>query len=193
MRQFWYKLSTTLYFYGNFKPLMILASFYFLSFSERIISLNYIQKRDGEIKYPLIKRDTSLEKSQYLQTLAQDDLKSRSDFVFAVSTMILDATTRNFVTEATTFESRLPCISNDLHSYAVVIIAEAKAIASLANNALAKIQWSSVAYMQIMDRISIACEATYANNGKHLSVRIFNLWFNYQRMEVELDIEYSRT
>lgn len=41
---------------------------------------------------------------------------------------------------------------------------EAKAIASTGSNALAKIQWSSVAYMQIMDRISIAREATYADD-----------------------------
>ncbi len=31
MQQLWYKLSATMYFHGNFKSLMNLASFYFLS------------------------------------------------------------------------------------------------------------------------------------------------------------------
>lgn len=130
----------------------------------RAHNLHELRKGDGAIKYPLIKRDASREKSQNLQTPAQDDLRSRSDFVFAASIMILDSTTRDCVTEATSPEFRIPCISNDLRSCAVAIIAEAKAIASTGSNALAKIQWSSLSYMQIMDRISIAREATYADD-----------------------------
>lgn len=116
--------------------------------------------------------------------------------------MILDLTTRNCVTGATTPEFRLPCISNDLRSCAVAIIVEAKAIASPASNALAKIQWSSVAYMQIMDRISIAREATYADNenicqygylirGLTVSVRKMSLWLNIaERRQSDVLNEY---
>ena len=74
--------------------------------------------------------------------------------------MILDETTRLQVQLAT----RFPCLSNDWRSCAVAIVAEAKATALPAAEALAKIQWKSVAYLQIMDRISIARGATYADN-----------------------------
>ena len=96
--------------------------------------------------------------------------RPRSDFVFAASITILDETTRLQVQLATISEFRFPCLSNDLRYCAVAIVAEAKATALPAAHTLARIQWKSVAYLQIMDRISIARGATYA---------ISNLRFEY--------------
>lgn len=99
-----------------------------------------------------------------LQTPAQDDLRSRSDFVFAASIMILDATTTRQLVGMTITISRSPCLSNDQQSCAVVIVAEAKASSSQASRSAVKVQWSLAAYLQIMDQISIAREATYADS-----------------------------
>lgn len=119
---------------------------------------------DGEIKYPLVKCDPSQRKSKFLQTPAQDDLRSRVDFVFVASFMILDATTRVRIVGMTANTFRFPCLSHDQHSCAVAIIAEAKANSSQASRSAAKVQWSLAAYLQIMNRISIAREATYADD-----------------------------
>ena len=127
-------------------------------------NIDELLKGDEAIKYPLIKCDPSQEKLERLLTPASDDLRSHSDFVFAASIMILDETTREIAQLATTPDFRLPCLSNDLQSCAVAIVAEAKATASPASRNLAKIQWSSVAYLQIMDRISIARRAPYADD-----------------------------
>ncbi len=78
--------------------------------------------------------------------------------------MILDATTRVRIVGMTTNTFRFPCLSHDQHSCAVAIIAEAKANSSQASRSAANVQWSLAAYLQIMDRISIAREATYADN-----------------------------
>lgn len=45
-----------------------------------------------------------------------------------------------------------------------MIVVEAKASSLQASCSAAKVQWSLAAYLQIMDRISIAHEATYADN-----------------------------
>lgn len=65
---------------------------------------------------------------------------------------------------ATDSEFCFPCLSNDLRSCTVAIVAEAKANSTTSSRFVAKTQWSSVAYLQIMDRISIARKAPYADN-----------------------------
>ncbi len=51
--------------------------------------------------------------------------------------------------------SPIPCLSNNPCSCAVAIVAEVKATAS------AKNQWSSLAYLQVLERILASREATY--------------------------------
>ena len=160
----------------------------------RAHNLHELRKGDGAIKYPLIKVDSSQEKVECLQTPTQDGLRSRSDFVFAASIMILDATTRGQVKLATTSEFRLPCLSNDLRSCAVAIVAEAKANSLPASRSVAKIQWSSVAYLQIMDRISIAREATYADDENicQYGYIICGLTISVWKMSLRLNIVERR-
>lgn len=45
-------------------------------------NIRELLKGDKAIKYPLVKCDSSQEKSEWLQTPAKDDLRSRSDFFF---------------------------------------------------------------------------------------------------------------
>lgn len=72
--------------------------------------------------------------------------------------------TRSLAQIATTSQFCVPCLSNNIPNCAVTILAEAKATALLASHTVTKIQWSLVAYSQIMDRISIARGATYADD-----------------------------
>ena len=78
--------------------------------------------------------------------------------------MILDENTRLQARVAIDCEFHLPCFSTDRRSCAVAIVAEAKANDTPSALSAARAQWSSVAYLQIMDRISIAREAPYADD-----------------------------
>lgn len=102
-------------------------------------NIDELRKGDEAIKYLLIKCDPSQEKLEWLQTPAPDDLR-RSDFVFAAAIMVLDKGTRSQARMATTLDFCLPCLSNDLRSCAVAIVAEVKATAGPASSILAKIQ-----------------------------------------------------
>lgn len=103
-------------------------------------NIRELLKGDEAIKYPLVKCNASQEKSEWLQTPAQDGLRSRSDFVFAASIMILNETTRTQAKLATNSEFCLPYLSNDLRSCAVTIVAEAKADATPSSRSVARTQ-----------------------------------------------------
>lgn len=95
------------------------------------------------------------------------------------SIMILHKNTRSLAQTATTSQFCVPCLSNNIPNCAVTIIAEAKATALLASHTVAKIQWSLGAYSQIMDRISIARGATYADDKNICQYGIFHVRFKY--------------
>lgn len=94
-----------------------------------------------------------------LQTHAEEDLRSRSDFVFAAST---DWARAEISTDMRI--SDIPRLSNNRLTCAVAIVAEVKATASPTSMVAAKNQWSSIAYPQMMERISISREAPYVGD-----------------------------
>lgn len=125
---------------------------------------------------------------------APEDLKLCSHFVFAASITILDKSIRRKIPLAAISEFCFPCLSNDLRCYAVAIVVEAKATALLAAHTLAKIQWKTVAYLQIMDQISIACEATYADHKNICQYKylIYGLSISIWKMSLRLNIGKRR-
>lgn len=191
MRRLWYKIFANMYFHGIFTILMNLPYFYFFEFLGPFgtHNLRELLRGDEAIEYPIIKYDPIQEKLEWLQTPAPDDLRSRSDFVFAASITILDETIRLQVQLATAGKFRFPCLSNDLRCCAVAIVAEAKATALPAARTLARIQWKSVAYLEIMDRISIARGATYADDENicQYGYLICGLSISVWKMSLRLD------
>lgn len=78
--------------------------------------------------------------------------------------MIFDDFTREYAKLATDCEFRLPCFSNNLRNCAVAIVIEAKANDTPSSRFAARAQWSSIAYLQIVDRIWIAHGTPYADD-----------------------------
>ena len=118
-----------------------------------------LMRGDEGIRYPIVKRDPLQKESTSLQTPAEEDLRSRSDFVFAAST---DWAGGKFSYDI--LVSDVPCLSNNRLTCAVAIVAEVKATFSQTSVAAAKNQWSSLAYLQMMERISISREAPYVGD-----------------------------
>ena len=87
----------------------------------------------------------------------------QSDFVFAASLNWFGGHVQSKIRVHGNV-SPLPCVCNNLRSCAVAIVAEAKATASSASFAAAKNQWSSLAYVQLMERMSISRETPYVGD-----------------------------
>ena len=70
-------------------------------------NLHKLEMGDEGIQYPIVKRNSSQEVSKRLQTLAEEDLRSRSNFVFAASTCCLHEDIRCFIGQL-----KVPCVFN---------------------------------------------------------------------------------
>ncbi len=77
--------------------------------------------------------------------------------------------------------SPIPCLSNNLCTCAVAIVAEVKAAASPASFAAATNQWSSLAYLQILERISVRREAPYVGDEN-----IYQYGYGICRLEIKV-------
>lgn len=115
-----------------------------------------LAKGELAIRFPLVKRDSFRPASKTFETPAEVDIRSRSDFVFAASTKFYFPDNIRTISE----DHSLSGISDNLCSCTVAIAAEVKATSSPRSFTAAKSQWSSLAYLQIMERISIRREAT---------------------------------
>ena len=122
--------------------------------------IHELVREDQAIKFPLVKRDPFRPASKTLQTLAEVDLRSRSNFVFAALTKSYFQDKIRTISE----DHSISGISDNLCFCAVAIAAEVKATSSPRSLIAAKSQWSSLAYLQIMERISIRREATYVDD-----------------------------
>ncbi len=122
-----------------------------------------LEKGDDLIKYPPVKHDTSTKKSDKLQTPFEVDLRARSNFVFAASQKFFDPEVMEAIRKSSQ-RHPIPDFSSNLCSCAVAITAEVKATSSLASLTAAWNQLSSLAYTQMMERISISREATYVGD-----------------------------
>lgn len=122
--------------------------------------IHELAKGELAIRFPLVKRDSFRPASKTFQTPAEVDIRSRSDFVFAASTKFYFPDNIRTVSE----DHSLPGISDNLCSCAVAIAAEVKATSSPRSFTASKSQWSSLTYLQIMERISIRCEAAYVDD-----------------------------
>lgn len=123
-------------------------------------NLKELLKGDEGIKYSIVKRNSPKEESQFLQTPAEEDLRSRSDFVFAASADVLGKKIRKI----SQLFGTVPCVSNGGRTCAVAIVAGVKATASPTSLVAARDQWSSLVYLQIMERVSIRREAYYVGD-----------------------------
>ena len=126
-------------------------------------NLHELMAGDQAIKYPIIKRDLLRQKSAILQTPAEMDLRARSDIVFAASTRILGQNIVDII-QNLGVDHPISGLSNNLRSCAVAIVGEVKATFSSALFTAAKNQWSSLAYLHIMERVSISRKATYVGD-----------------------------
>ena len=122
--------------------------------------IHELVREEQAIKFPLVKRDPFRPASKTLQTLAEVDLRSRSNFVFAALTKSYFQDNIRTISE----DHSISGISDNLCFCAVAIAAEVKATSSPRSLIAAKSQWSSLAYLQIMERISIRREATYVDD-----------------------------
>ena len=122
--------------------------------------LKELSKWDKGIQFPIVKCHGNRPKSNILQTLAKEDLRSRSDFVFAASTSLLSEE----VTFKMSLAANVPCLSSNSPTCGVAIVAEVKANSLQTSFAAAKNQWSSLAYLQIMERTSICREKSYVGD-----------------------------
>ena len=122
--------------------------------------LKELLKEDEGIKFPIVKCHGNQPKSDILQTPAEEDLRSRSDFVFAASTSLLSKK----VMLKMSLAANVPCLSSNPSTCGVAIVAEVKANSLQTSFAAAKNQWSSLAYLQIMERISICREKSYVGD-----------------------------
>ncbi|MCJ1345292.1 hypothetical protein MMC31_003498 [Peltigera leucophlebia] len=122
-------------------------------------NLHELVRGEQAIKFPLVKRDLFKKASNTLQTPAEVDLRSRSDFVFAALAEFYVQSIRKL-----TDSFSIPGISDNSYYCAVAIVAEVKATSSPRSFTAAKSQWSSLAYLQILERISIRREANYVGD-----------------------------
>lgn len=110
-------------------------------------NLHELVRGEQAIKFPLVKPDPFKKPSDTLQTPAEVDLRSRSDFVFAALTHSylerIQPLTDNF---------SVPGVADNSYYCAVAIVAEVKVTSSRRAFAAAKSQWSSLAYLHIMER-----------------------------------------
>lgn len=122
-------------------------------------NLHELVRGEKAIKFPLVKRDPFKKPSDTFQTPAEVDLRSRSDFVFA-------ALSKFYIEDILKLNSMcsIPGIADNSYYCAVAIVAEVKATSSQRAFTAAKSQWSSLAYLQIMERISIRRDADYVGD-----------------------------
>lgn len=113
--------------------------------------LHELVKGDQAFTYPLIKRDP-LEESYILQKPAEIEIRARSDFAVAASTKGLGQRVMDEIQMPGKYHP-IPCLSKNLRCHAVAIVAEVKATSLLASATAAKNQWSSLAYLQMMERV----------------------------------------
>ena len=125
--------------------------------------LQGLKRGDEGVKYPFIKHVQDEEEFEYLQTPANEDLRARSDFVFAASINWFERLVQSKIKLIGNSFS-VPCVSNNLRSCAVAIAVEVKATASTASILAAKNQWKALAYMQLKERVSINREKSYVGD-----------------------------
>ena len=151
-----------------------------------------LSKGDEGIKFPIIKR----EKSAYLQTPAEEDLRGRSDFVFTASSDWFDIRIWDKI-QVNSELSGFPGLSNNLRSCAAAIVAEVKATASPKSFLAARNQWCSMAYTQLMQRVSITREEAYVGDenicqfgylicGLYIKILKMNLAWNVRRRKSDI-------
>lgn len=152
--------------------------------------IHELVRGDQAIKFPLVKRDPFRPALETLQAPAKVDLRSRSDFVFVVSA-------KSYFPAAVQINSKDYSISGISDNYcccAVSIAAEVKATSSPSSFSSAKSQWSSLAYLQMMERISIKRKANYVDNKNicQYGYYICGLDIKVWKMGLQLNINNRR-
>ena len=99
-------------------------------------NLKDLSEEDERIRFPFVKCLGNQPKSDILQTSAEEDLRIRADFVFAVSTSLISEKVRVKMRIA----ANVPCLSRNYPTCGVAIVAEVKANSLQTSFATAKYQ-----------------------------------------------------
>lgn len=148
--------------------------------------LQELLRSDKNIKYPFAKRPLVQEEmSGFLQTPAENDLRTRTDFVFGCDWNELGegVVERMLLTK----ESSIAGLSSVSRSCAVAIGVEVKSSDTAASNREAKHQWSSLAYLNLLERVRVVRKKPYSGdtNMCQFGYLICGLTVQVWRMKIE--------
>lgn len=127
-------------------------------------NLQELLRREENLKYPFIKRPAGRAgMPTLLQHSAKYDISSRSDFVFACDWKELGDPVME---RARAFQAnfKLPGLSLASRSCAPAIVGEAKISDSPASLCEARHQWASLAYLNLLERVTIIRPKPYADD-----------------------------
>lgn len=95
-----------------------------------------------------------------LQIFIQNDLKSWSDIIFAISTSLFN---KKIILKIS-LAANIPCLFSNSTTYEIAIIAKVKANSLQTSFAAIKNQWSMLVYLHIIEQTSIRYEKFYIGN-----------------------------
>lgn len=124
-------------------------------------NLQELLLREQNIKYPFVKRPVG--RAGILQTSVENDICSWSDFVFACDWKDLGDPVME---RARAFQAnfKLPGLSLASRSCAPALVGEVKVSDSPASLCEARHQWASLAYLNLLERITIIRPKPYADD-----------------------------
>ena len=128
-------------------------------------NLQELLRREGNMKYPFVKRPLGrAAMPALLQTSAENDICSQSDFVFACDWKELGD---GVMERARAFQAnfKLPGLSLASRSCAPALVGEVKVSDSPASLCEARHQWASLAYLNLLERVTIIRAKPYADDA----------------------------
>lgn len=128
-------------------------------------NLQDLLRREENLKYPFVKRPVGRAgMPALLQTSAESDISSRSDFVFACDWKELGDPVME---RARAFQAnfKLPGLSLASRSCAPALVGEVKISDSPASLCEARHQWASLAYLNLLERVTIIRPKPYADDA----------------------------
>lgn len=128
-------------------------------------NLQDLLRREDKVKFPFVKRPVGRAgMPALLQTSAENDIGFQSDFVFACDWKELGDPV---IERARAFQAnfKLPGLSLASRSCAPALVGEVKVSDSPASLCEARHQWASLAYLNLLERVTIVRQKSYANDA----------------------------
>lgn len=130
-------------------------------------NLQDLSRSNKNIKYPFFKRFHNQEAmSQLLQTPTEIDLRFRTDFVFGCKLNKLGKDVLRAINLSKSWDvAGVAGISLASSICAVAISAEIKSIDTFASRLEARHQWSSLAYLNLLERVEVVRDRPYKSDS----------------------------